>query len=111
MYCLFQLVSVGLLLGAMQSAELAYWHGVAGWLVALATAITTALWLEGGAASDLHRWELLRLGALGLLVLLLWSKGASVSALAPILMYAGMNALFLLFLLRPQPLHDSKVAR
>jgi hypothetical protein len=110
-YCFFQLVSVGLLLGAMQSAELAYWHGVAGWSVLLATAITTALWLEGGTANDLHRWELLRLGTLILLVLLFWSKGVSVSAVAPILIYAGLNALFLLFLLRPQSLHHSKVAR
>ena len=110
LYCFFQLVAVVLLLGAMQSAELAYWHGVAGWSMLLATAVTTALWMEGRAASALQYWELLRLGALGLLLLLFWSKGVSLSALSPALVYAGLNAAFLLFWLRPQPLLQSKVA-
>jgi|TARA_B110000259_G_C13834725_1_gene330201 alkylglycerol monooxygenase len=110
LYCFFQLVAVVLLLGAMQSAELAYWHGVAGWSMLLATAVTTALWMEGRAASALQYWELLRLGALGLLLLLFWSRGVSLSALSPALVYAGLNAAFLLFWLRPQPLRQSKVA-
>ena len=110
LYCFFQLVAVVLLLGAMQSAELAYWHGVAGWSMLLATAVTTALWMEGEVASGLQYWELLRLGALGLLLLLFWSRGVSLSALSPALVYAGLNAAFLLFWLRPQPLRQSKVA-
>jgi hypothetical protein len=109
-YCLFQLMSVGLLLDGMQGGEFAYWHGVVGWATLLATTVTTALWLEDRSANTLQLWELLRLGAMGLLLLYFWSAGVSVSALAPAFIYAGLNVLFLVFLLRPQPVHNSEAA-
>lgn len=107
-YCFFQLVSVALLLDAMQGAEFAYWHGVAGWATLLATAVTTALWLEDRSANTLQQWERLRLGAVGLLLLYFWSNGVGGIALAPAFIYAALNVVFLMILLRPQPLRNSE---
>lgn len=108
-YSFFQLLSVVLLLNVMEGAELAYWHGAAGWAILLATTVTTALWLEGRPAASLLRWELLRLGAMGLLVLQSTSTGLSASALAPAAIYAALNLVFLVLLARPQPASDPAV--
>jgi sterol desaturase/sphingolipid hydroxylase (fatty acid hydroxylase superfamily) len=108
-YSFFQLLSVVLLLNVMEGVELAYWHGAAGWAILLATTVTTALWLEGRPAASLLRWELLRLGAMGLLVLQSTSTGLSASALAPAAIYAGLNLVFLVLLARPQPASDPAV--
>lgn len=99
MYGFFQLISVVLLLNFMQGAELSYWQGFSGWAILLVTTVVTALWLEGRPAADLFKWEVLRLGAIALLLLL------SVAALSGGVLfwatfYGALNALFLSRLLR-----------
>jgi len=68
-YALFQLLAVIGLLLWMQAAGLDYFTGLAGWAVLLATATTTALWLDGRPAPRVLGWEVLRLA---LLAVLLW---------------------------------------
>jgi sterol desaturase/sphingolipid hydroxylase (fatty acid hydroxylase superfamily) len=69
-YAFFQLVVAVLLLTYMQQTQLDYWSGVVLWAMLVAGMVTTALWLEGGEASRVSRWELVRLGGLGLCLLL-----------------------------------------
>jgi alkylglycerol monooxygenase len=97
-YGFFQLIAVVLLLNFMESAELSYWQGFAGWAILLGTTVVTALWLEGRPAASLRKWEVLRLGVIALLLsshaalgegLLLWA-----------LVYGVLNVLFLSLLLR-----------
>jgi sterol desaturase/sphingolipid hydroxylase (fatty acid hydroxylase superfamily) len=103
-YGFYQLVAVILLLNFMQGAELSYWGGFAMWAMMLGTTVTTALWLEGRAASGLIKWELLRLGAFGLLLATAWLGGSGNSAsLAAAAIYSILNLLFLPMLLRNSP--------
>ncbi len=103
-YAFFQLVSVILLLNFMEGTVQPYWHGVAGWVVLLATTLTTALWLEGRPAANMLRWELLRLGAIGLLLVHAAQDGLNVHVIAWASVYGALNLLFLSRLLRtPQP--------
>lgn len=81
-YAFFQLISVFLLLNAMQAMTLSYWAGVALWGALLTTTVVTALWLERRDAAQLRTWEYLRLA--GLMVLLLLG------------FYANLNTQFLL---------------
>jgi sterol desaturase/sphingolipid hydroxylase (fatty acid hydroxylase superfamily) len=97
-YGFFQLVAVVLLLNFMEGAELTYWQGVAGWATLLATTVTTALWLEGRPAAGMFGWEILRLGAIALLLLSLFRGVDDVLVWA--LVYGGLNALFLPLLSR-----------
>ena len=109
-YGFFQLVSVVLLLNLMEGSELPYWQGFAGWAILLATTVTTALWLEGRSAPGLLRWELLRLGAIGLLLALAAPSGLSFSVLALASVYAALNLLFLLRLSRLPQARDTAPA-
>jgi sterol desaturase/sphingolipid hydroxylase (fatty acid hydroxylase superfamily) len=106
-YAFFQLVSVVLLLNYMEGAELTYWQGFTGWAILLVTALVTAFWLEGRPAELLLKWEMLRLGAIGLLLL---SSIADLSegVLRWATVYGVLNALFLTFLLRKS--HAENVA-
>ncbi len=100
-YGFYQLVAVVLLLNFMQGTELSYWGGFAMWAMMLGTTVTTALWLEGRAASGLIKWELLRLGAFGLLLATAWLGGSGNSAsLAAAAIYSLLNLSFLPLLLR-----------
>jgi len=94
-YAFFQLVAVILLLEFMQRAELGYWGGVSGWVLLLATTVTTSLWLEGREARTVMKWEWLRLVFLGLLALCASYAGLG---LAPPFWAAAYGALNLLFL-------------
>jgi sterol desaturase/sphingolipid hydroxylase (fatty acid hydroxylase superfamily) len=110
-YGFYQLVAVILLLNFMQGAELSYWGGFAMWAMMLGTTVTTALWLEGRAASGLIKWELLRLGAFGLLLATAWLGGSGNSAsLASAAIYSVLNLLFLPLLLRDSPGGDTAFA-
>jgi alkylglycerol monooxygenase len=94
LYGFFQLVAVLVLLDFMESAQLAYGAGFALWALLLGTTVTTALWLEGRPATSLFKWELLRLGGVGLLVFYAVQGGFS-GNLAAALVYLGLNLLFL----------------
>jgi alkylglycerol monooxygenase len=109
-YALFQLVSVVLLLNFMEGAQLSYWQGVAGWAVLLATTLLTALWLEGRPANRLLGWELLRLGAIGLLLVSTLLSGISDSLVTWTTVYGGVNLLFLVLLVRTPLPHTSDAA-
>jgi hypothetical protein len=81
------------------------------WAMMLGTTVTTALWLEGRAASGLIKWELLRLGAFGLLLATAWLGGSGNSAsLASAAIYSVLNLLFLPLLLRDSPGGDTAFA-
>jgi sterol desaturase/sphingolipid hydroxylase (fatty acid hydroxylase superfamily) len=93
-YGFFQLISVVLLLNFMEGAQLSYWPGFAGWTILLVTTVVTALWLEGRPASELLKWEVLRLG--GIALLLLWSAAAlSAGVLFWATVYGVLNVGFL----------------
>jgi sterol desaturase/sphingolipid hydroxylase (fatty acid hydroxylase superfamily) len=98
-YAFFQLVSVVLLLSYMVGVTLTYWQGVSGWAILLATTLVTALWLEGRATERLFKWELVRLGAISLL-LVVSLPGISAGLLASAAVYGVINVLFLPLLLR-----------
>jgi sterol desaturase/sphingolipid hydroxylase (fatty acid hydroxylase superfamily) len=68
-YAFYQLIAAIVLLNFMQTSDLEYLGGVALWVLLLSTTVVTALWLEGCRALFLLKWELLRLGALGALLL------------------------------------------
>jgi alkylglycerol monooxygenase len=106
-YTFYQLLSVVALLNFMQATELTYWQGVAMWALLLCTTLTTALWLEGNPASRLFRWEALRLGAIGLLLVAAWQSGLNASGLW---VYAGLNLVFLWLLLRTPQADDVPLA-
>jgi sterol desaturase/sphingolipid hydroxylase (fatty acid hydroxylase superfamily) len=110
-YGFYQLVAVILLLNFMQGAELSYGGGIALWAMMLGTTVTTAQWLEGRAASGLIKWELLRLGAFGLLLATAWLGGSGNSAsLAAAAIYSVLNLLILPLLLRDSPGGDTAFA-
>jgi hypothetical protein len=98
-YAFFQLVFVVLLLNFMESAQLSYWQGVGGWAILLVTTLLTALWLEGRTVHRLLAWDLLRLGAIAML---LFSPAGRVSdgVAAWAAVYGGVNVFFLLVLAR-----------
>jgi len=73
LYAFYQLLALSAVLAYLQFNELSYWEGVAGWAILLATAATTAMWLEARSVARLMKWDLLRLGAI--LLLLLWPVG------------------------------------
>ncbi|MDC0362363.1 sterol desaturase family protein [Halioglobus sp.] len=73
LYAFYQLLALSVVLAYLQFNELSYWEGVAGWGILLATAATTAMWLEARSVARLVKWDLLRLGAI--LLLLLWPVG------------------------------------
>jgi len=73
LYAFYQLLALSAVLAYLQFNELSYWEGVAGWGILLATAATTAMWLEARSVARLVKWDLLRLGAI--LLLLLWPVG------------------------------------
>jgi alkylglycerol monooxygenase len=106
-YAFFQLVSVVLLLNFMESADLPYWQGVAGWGILLVTTLATALWLEGRPAGSLLKWEMARMGSIALL---LWLShvvlGAGVLFWA--IVYGVLNVGFLSMMVRTP--HTSSVA-
>jgi alkylglycerol monooxygenase len=77
------------------------------WALILGTTVTTALWLEGRSAKSLAGWELLRLGCLGLLLLLAWQSGSSGLSLTFGAVYGGLNLLFLRWLSRMPPADDT----
>jgi sterol desaturase/sphingolipid hydroxylase (fatty acid hydroxylase superfamily) len=99
-YGFFQLVFVALLLNLMQTNELAYWHGFAGWGVLLATAVTTAFWLEGRPAEKNVNWEFLRLAAVVSILVVAGPSGDDVGNLLFATSYGAVNLSFLWFLSR-----------
>ncbi len=90
-YGLLQLVAVIALLNFMQFAQLSYGAGFALWGMLLATTVTTALWLEGGPAGTLVKWEYLRLGCFGLLLVAGWQGGLALLPLAAAGLYTVLN--------------------
>lgn len=108
-YAMFQLVAVVLSLNYMQSIELSYWGGFALWAMLLSTTVITALWLEGRDAGALLRWELLRLGALGVLIALAWQSMFSSAALTAAC-YGLVNLLWLPMLVRRARMFDTASA-
>jgi sterol desaturase/sphingolipid hydroxylase (fatty acid hydroxylase superfamily) len=108
-YAFGQLVAAVVLLDYMQKTDLTYWGGFALWATLLAGTVTTALWLEGWHPQRLLRWELLRLGALSLLLLAAWSAGVGSVILLAGILYTLAN-LLLLFLLQRRPVSAGPLA-
>jgi hypothetical protein len=108
-YAFGQLVAAVVLLDYMQKTSLTYWGGFALWATLLAGTVTTALWLEGWHPQRLLRWELLRLGALSLLLLAAWSAGVGSVILLAGILYTLAN-LLLLFLLQRRPVSAGPLA-
>lgn len=98
-YAFFQLLAAVILLNIMVNNDIAYGTGVALCVLLFVTTVTTALWLEAKPATNLMRWEGLRI--LVLMLILLWAAPSGVQ-LAAALSYTVANVLFLLFL-RQQP--------
>ena len=73
LYAFYQLLALSAVLAYLQFNDLSYREGVAGWAILLATAATTAMWLEARSVARLMKWDLLRLGAI--LPLLVWPVG------------------------------------
>jgi alkylglycerol monooxygenase len=73
LYAFYQLLALSAVLAYLQFNDLSYREGVAGWAILLATAATTAMWLEARSVARLMKWDLLRLGAI--LLLLVWPVG------------------------------------
>ncbi len=95
-YAFAQLLAAVLLLNFMEKTELSYWGGFALWALLLATAVTTALRLEGVGAERLLRWDLLRLA--GLAVLLLAARSDDAGLLLAGAGYGALNLVYLFFL-------------
>ena len=106
-YGFFQLLSVVLLLNYLQGSQLSWWQGFAGWGILLATAATTALWLEGRPLDRLLKWDLLRLGGIFLLLVLSLNSELSDGRLAWASVYGALNLLFLLLIVRDPSPRDS----
>jgi len=100
-YAMFQLVVAVVLLNAMQQAGFSYVSGVLLWAQLVAGMVTTALWLEGGDAARLSRWEGVRLAGLGLM-LLFPRADFGTGLLVAMAFYVAACLLFLLSL-RPGP--------
>tara|TARA_R110002124_G_scaffold14338_4_gene64036 strand:+ start:5244 stop:6479 length:1236 start_codon:yes stop_codon:yes gene_type:complete len=98
-YCFFQLIAVVLLLNFMESTTLSYWQGFSGWAILLATTVVTAMWMEGRPAASVLKWDVLRLGAIGLL-LVASNPGLGTGLLFWAFVYGLLNALFLSQLVR-----------
>lgn len=98
-YCFFQLIAVVLLLNFMESSALSYWQGFSGWAILLATTVVTAMWMEGRPAASVLKWDVLRLGAIGLL-LVASNPGLGAGLLFWAFVYGLLNALFLSQLVR-----------
>ncbi len=94
-YCFCQLLAIVALLNYLQIQEYSYAVGAAGWSLMLATAVTTALWLEQSPVTTLYKWELLRLAVLFALLALGWSRGVVPEGLIAVAAYGGCNLLFL----------------
>ena len=106
-YALVQLVAVIVLLEIMRSTEFSYWLGVALWAWLLGTTVTTAYWLEGRGAGTVFHWELVRLGALALLVL--WAAPAALE-MTLALVYTVACVIALLFIRQVRPPEPSLAA-
>lgn len=109
-YGFFQLLFVVVLLDRMQTAELAYWHGIAGWAILLATTVTTAFWLEGRPAAKNKKWEFLRLGAVWLILVFAGPSGDGASDVVFASVYGVLNLLFLSLLARTMQAGDAAPA-
>ncbi len=96
-YVLLQLLAVVALLLAMQSRPLSYWPGVCLWALMLATAVTTARWLDRREAM---RWDSLRLCAVAMLLWLGWQADMAPPLLLLGLGYLALNTVLLLWLRR-----------
>lgn len=94
LYAFYQLLALSAVLAYLQFNELSYWEGVAGWAILLATAATTAMWLEARSVARLMKWDLLRLGAT--LLLLLWPVGGVLEQgrLLAFVVYALLSLVF-----------------
>jgi hypothetical protein len=105
-YAFFQLVAVVLLLNFMQGSEVAYWSGVALWVLLVATTVITALWLEGRDAGDLMKWEISRLAGFGALLAVAWQGQLGTFDLVTGVMYGALNLLLLVLVRAAHPTLD-----
>ncbi|MFT4768046.1 MAG: alkylglycerol monooxygenase [Glaciecola sp.] len=95
-YALFQLVAVVALLGYLQAGVLDSYAASVWFVVAmLLTTVTTASWIEGRAPWISLRWDLLRLGAFALGLVMTPGLGIFTGVAAA---YLTVNVLFVLLL-------------
>lgn len=99
-YGFYQLIAVMGMLALLITSELGYWQGVAGWTLLLATTMTTTFWLEARDSQRVMRWEILRLGALAVLMIFALQQGTAASAVIVAALYWVINLLILIALPR-----------
>ena len=97
-YGFLQLLAVVILLTTMQQSSFSYGAGVYLWSMLLATTVTTALWLQGNNAGRVIKWELLRLLALAMFVLVSIQGAAFGLGLEVLSGYIALNLLYLVAL-------------
>ncbi len=95
LYAFYQLLAVAAVLAYLQYAQLSYSEGVAGWAILLATAATTAMWLDARSVVRLMKWDLLRLGAIMLLLLWPVDGALAVGRLLGFAVYAVISLVFI----------------
>ena len=78
--------------------QIPYLAGVALWALILATTVTTAFWLEDCDNARLRFWEIVRLGSLGILLILGVTAEFNAQLMTAGLAYglANITALFML---------------
>jgi sterol desaturase/sphingolipid hydroxylase (fatty acid hydroxylase superfamily) len=94
-YVLFQLVMVIWSLNGIAGSAFSYFAGFSQWGLLLATAVTTALWLQGYSVTAILQWERLRLVGLFVVLLLGWQAGYQPATLVVLAIYGVANLLVL----------------
>lgn len=90
-YVLFQLVVVVWALNGIAGSAFSYFAGFSQWGLLLATAVTTALWLQGYSVKVTLRWEWLRLASLFAVLLLAWQAGFDPTTVVVLAIYGVVN--------------------
>ena len=97
LYVLFQLVMVIWGLNGIAGSDFSYFAGFSQWALLLATAVTTALWLQGNSIKATLQWERLRLLGLFAVVLLGWQANFEHATLVVLVIYGMVNLAVLPF--------------
>ena len=90
-YVLFQLIAVIIALNAVAATDFSYTAGLLHFGLLLATAVTTAFWLEGNNVKATLQWEALRLASLAVILLLGWQAEFNTATLVVLAIYGAIN--------------------
>ncbi len=109
-YAFLQLLAAAVLLNVMQVLPLSYVAGVCLWALILATAVTTALWMENVTLGKMLRYESARLVSLAILLPLGVASGVNSYLVFAGLVYGLANVVGVYFLSRSGGPRHSPVA-